>query len=159
MPTVSRWLGHSDGGALAMRVYGHLQVEHSLAMGKRVSFDAPSNVIPMPRPTDAKENAASPADARRAIANAKAKYGYPWWASANPLEVFWGQLNEETQIIPVEKFLEVARQAMGREVLKSELADREALVDELSARIPAKTLDDVRAKITVQNATTREAVK
>ena len=80
-------------------------------------------------------------------------------ASENPLEVFWGQLNEETQIIPVEKFLEVARQAMGREVLKSELADREALVDELSARIPAKTLDDVRAKITVQNATTREAVK
>ena len=142
-----------------MRVYGHLQVEHSLAMGKRVCFDAPSNVIPMPRPTDAKENAAAPADARRAIANAKAKYGYPWWASANPLEVFWGQLNEETQIIPVEKFLEVARQAMGREVLKSELADREALVDELSARIPAKTLDDVRAKITVQNATTREAVK
>ena len=159
IPTVSRWLGHSDGGALAMRVYGHLQVEHSLAMGKRVSFDAPSNVIPMPRPTDAKENAAAPVDARRAIANAKAKYGYPWWASANPLEVFWGQLNEETQIIPVEKFLEVARQAMGREVLKSELADREALVDELSARIPAKTLDDVRAKITVQNATTREAVK
>jgi integrase len=28
IPTVSRWLGHSDGGALAMRVYGHLQVEH-----------------------------------------------------------------------------------------------------------------------------------
>jgi integrase len=159
IPTVSRWLGHSDGGALAMRVYGHLQVEHSLAMGKRVSFDAPSNVIPLPRPTNAKENAPAVVDARRAIANAKAKYGYPWWASENPLEVFWGQLNEETQIIPVEKFLEVARQAMGREVLKSELADREALVDELSARIPAKTLDDVRAKITVQNATTREAVK
>ena len=94
-----------------------------------------------------------------AIANAKAKYGYPWWASANPLEVFWGQLNEETRIVPVEKFLEVAKQAMGREVLKSELADSVDLVDELSARIPAKTLDDVRAKITVQNATTREAVK
>jgi integrase len=38
IPTVSRWLGHSDGGALAMRVYGHLQVEHSMAMSKRVSF-------------------------------------------------------------------------------------------------------------------------
>jgi integrase len=159
IPTVSRWLGHSDGGALAMRVYGHLQVEHSLAMGKRVSFDAPSNVIPLPRPTNAKENAPAMVEARRAIASAKAKYGYPWWASENPLEVFWGQLNEETQIIPVEKFLAVSRQAMGREVLKSELADRETLVDELSARIPAKTLDGVRAKITAQKTTTCEAIK
>ena len=159
IPTVSRWLGHSDGGALAMRVYGHLQVEHSLAMGKRVSFDAPSNVIPLPRPTNAKENAPAVVDARRAIANAKAKYGYPWWASENPLEVFWGQLNEETQIIPVEKFLEVSSQAMGREVLKSELADRETLVDELSARITAKTLDGVRAKITAQKTATCEAIK
>src|SRR5262249_51219650 len=24
IPTVSRWLGHKDGGALAMKVYGHL---------------------------------------------------------------------------------------------------------------------------------------
>jgi hypothetical protein len=39
------------------------------------------------------------------------------------------------------------------------LADREALVDELSARIPAKTLDEVRAKITAQNTATCEAVK
>jgi len=27
--TVSRWLGHADGGALAMRVYGHLRDKHS----------------------------------------------------------------------------------------------------------------------------------
>ena len=38
IPTISRWLGHSDGGALAMRVYGHLRQEHSFAMIKRVSF-------------------------------------------------------------------------------------------------------------------------
>jgi integrase len=25
IPTVSRWLGHSDGGALAMKTYGHLR--------------------------------------------------------------------------------------------------------------------------------------
>jgi integrase len=25
IPTVSRWLGHKDGGALAMKVYGHLR--------------------------------------------------------------------------------------------------------------------------------------
>ncbi|MBU6402209.1 MAG: site-specific integrase [Verrucomicrobia bacterium] len=38
IPTISRWLGHSDGGALAMRVYGHLRQEHSFAMIKRVDF-------------------------------------------------------------------------------------------------------------------------
>jgi integrase len=158
LPTVSRWLGHADGGALAMKRYGHLRQEHSLAMSKRVSFDKPANVIPMLNVAETNGKVQTP-DERRAIANAKAKYGYPWWASENPLEVFWGQLNEETRIVPVEKFLEVAKQAMGREVLKSELTDHEALIDEMSARIPAKTLDDVRAKMTVQNATAREAVK
>ena len=29
IPTVSRWLGHVDGGALAMKTYGHLRNEHS----------------------------------------------------------------------------------------------------------------------------------
>ncbi|MFM2295972.1 MAG: hypothetical protein RLZZ350_2385 [Verrucomicrobiota bacterium] len=38
IPTVSRWLGHKDGGALAMRVYGHLRDQHSVAMAKKVSF-------------------------------------------------------------------------------------------------------------------------
>ncbi len=28
--TVSRWLGHKDGGALCMKTYGHLRDEHSL---------------------------------------------------------------------------------------------------------------------------------
>ena len=38
IPTVSRWLGHKDGGALAMRVYGHLRQEHSFAAIKKVLF-------------------------------------------------------------------------------------------------------------------------
>jgi integrase len=38
IPTVSRWLGHKDGGALAMRVYGHLRDEHSAAMAEKVYF-------------------------------------------------------------------------------------------------------------------------
>lgn len=38
IPTVSRWLGHKDGGALAMRTYGHLRDEHSIAQAKKVSF-------------------------------------------------------------------------------------------------------------------------
>jgi integrase len=38
IPTVSRWLGHKDGGALAMKVYGHLRDQHSTAMAEKVSF-------------------------------------------------------------------------------------------------------------------------
>jgi integrase len=38
IPTVSRWLGHKDGGALAMKVYGHLRDQHSVAMAEKVKF-------------------------------------------------------------------------------------------------------------------------
>ena len=38
IPTVSRWLGHSDGGALAMKTYGHLRPEHSIEAAKKVRF-------------------------------------------------------------------------------------------------------------------------
>jgi integrase len=38
IPTVSRWLGHKDGGSLAMKTYGHLRREHSIAQAQRVSF-------------------------------------------------------------------------------------------------------------------------
>ena len=40
IPTVSRWLGHSDGGALAMRTYGHLRQDHSQAQAAKVNFGA-----------------------------------------------------------------------------------------------------------------------
>lgn len=30
VPTVAKWLGHKDGGALAMRTYGHVRDDHSL---------------------------------------------------------------------------------------------------------------------------------
>jgi integrase len=39
IPTVSRWLGHKDGGALALKTYGHLRQEHSLAQAQKVSFE------------------------------------------------------------------------------------------------------------------------
>ncbi len=49
IPTVSRWLGHKDGGALAMKVYGHLRQEHSFEMSKRVSFQTkPVSKTPAP---------------------------------------------------------------------------------------------------------------
>jgi integrase len=38
IPAVSRWLGHKDGGALAMKTYGHLRRQHSLLQAQRVSF-------------------------------------------------------------------------------------------------------------------------
>jgi integrase len=38
IPTVSRWLGHKDGGALAMKTYGHLRNEHSQAAAAKVKF-------------------------------------------------------------------------------------------------------------------------
>jgi len=41
IPTVSRWLGHKDGGALAMKVYGHLRDHHSAEMAMKVRFGAP----------------------------------------------------------------------------------------------------------------------
>jgi integrase len=52
IPTVSRWLGHKDGGALLMKVYGHLRREHSIAQAQKVNF-APvetkrADVIPFP---------------------------------------------------------------------------------------------------------------
>jgi integrase len=47
IPTVSRWLGHKDGGALLMKTYGHLRDEHSVNMAKKVSFGSRSNGEPL----------------------------------------------------------------------------------------------------------------
>jgi integrase len=38
IPTVSRWLGHKDGGALCMKTYGHLREEHGQAQARQVVF-------------------------------------------------------------------------------------------------------------------------
>jgi integrase len=52
IPTVSRWLGHKDGGALAMKTYGHLRDAHSAQMAQRVTFTKPvADVLPMPAAT------------------------------------------------------------------------------------------------------------
>lgn len=36
--TVSNWLGHKDGGTLALKTYGHLRNEHSQQMAAKVKF-------------------------------------------------------------------------------------------------------------------------
>lgn len=38
IPTVAKWMGHRDGGALAMKVYGHLRDEHSKEATKKLVF-------------------------------------------------------------------------------------------------------------------------
>lgn len=38
IPTVAKIMGHRDGGALAMKVYGHLRDEHAQAAMQKVSF-------------------------------------------------------------------------------------------------------------------------
>ncbi len=38
IPTIARWLGHKDGGALLMKTYGHLRDEHSQSMAAKVTF-------------------------------------------------------------------------------------------------------------------------
>jgi integrase len=48
VPTVARIMGHRDGGALAMKVYGHLRDEHAQAAMQKVNFGAkpaPANVV------------------------------------------------------------------------------------------------------------------
>lgn len=37
---ISDWLGHSDGGVLVAKTYGHLRAEYSASMAERMSFEA-----------------------------------------------------------------------------------------------------------------------
>ena len=37
---IAEWLGHRDGGVLVAMTYGHLRSEHSVAMARRITFDA-----------------------------------------------------------------------------------------------------------------------
>jgi integrase len=150
IPTVSRWLGHKDGGALAMKTYGHLRDQHSANMAQKVVFtEGLVNDVPSPpaAPSQCSEVVSADVAGKKAIAQAKAKYAYPWWASKNALEVFWGQLNEEVQIIPQDKFHACAKDAMNREVFPDELADRQSLKEEFGERIPEATLVKLMGKI------------
>ena len=49
---ISEWLGHSDGGILVAKTYGHMRAEYSAAMAQKMSFealtDAPQALSPEP---------------------------------------------------------------------------------------------------------------
>lgn len=49
--TAGRWLGHSDGGMLVSRTYGHLRREHSQAQAAKVTFGTMpvENVLQLPK--------------------------------------------------------------------------------------------------------------
>jgi hypothetical protein len=134
-----------------MKRYGHLRQEHSLAMSKKVHFDAKPghNIISLPaqaaaKADNAKQNAAGE---KQAIAKRKAQYDYPWWASENSVEVFWGQLNEDVTLISREKYLGAAKNAMGREVFESELDDRESLIYELVSSLSKTAFEGLALRI------------
>jgi hypothetical protein len=159
IPTVSRWLGHKDGGALAMKTYGHLRDEHSTKMAQKVVFvvtpttntsAATVENSPNIKSTDTKPQG-------KTIAQAKATYSYPWWASSEAIEVFWGQANEPVQIIPVAKYLQSAKTAMGREVFEQELSEPQALLDELAERVGAEKIEKLKSKISLTATATLAA--
>jgi hypothetical protein len=116
-------------------------------MAEKVIFGevANPNVVSPPKPNP--PVIAVSANSNKTAAQAKAAYSYPWWASSNPVEVFWGQANEPVQIVPLPKFLQSAKAAMGREVFEQELAEPQALVDELVERIGASTIETLKTKM------------
>ena len=83
----------------------------------------------------------------KTVAQTKATYSYPWWASSVALEMFWGQANEAIQILPKPKYLESAKIAMGREVFEQELTEPQALLEELTVRVGSEMIEKLRAKI------------
>jgi hypothetical protein len=82
---------------------------------------------------------------------------YPWWASNNALELFWGQVNEDVRIVPFEKYHEAAKTAMDREVFAHEFADPQALKDEFIERTNKETLEPLMAKIPQDFGTEKRA--
>lgn len=119
IPTVSRWLGHKDGGALAMRVYGHLRDKHSVEMSQKVRFAQ----------TDHEK-----------IDEVKGRYSFHWWESKNPVELFWGQANEETRLVSPEIFQRAAEKALERPVKAGELDAPRKLINEFIERAPKTIL-------------------
>jgi len=112
---------------LAMKTYGHLRDQHSVTMAEKVRFA---------------ENEQTESD------EAKARYSFPWWESHNPLEIFWGQANEQVRLVPDDAFRKAAEKALERAVKVEELASRQRLVAEFAERAPKATLIDLLRKVT-----------
>ena len=111
-----------------MKTYGHLRDQHSVTMAEKVRFA---------------ENEQSKADDE-----AKVRYSFHWWESHNPLEVFWGQANEQVRLVPDDAFRMAAEMALERAVKVEELASPQKLVAEFVERAPKDTLIDLFRQVT-----------
>ena len=137
-----------------MKVYGHLRDDHSTNMAQKVVYAAPAKtVVPTEDEPKAKSklngDAANAGSQTKTPAQAKATYSYPWWASKEAVEVFWGQANELVPIVPPPKYLECVKSAMGREVFEQELSEPQALLEEFQERVGIATIEDLKSKISV----------
>lgn len=159
IPTVAKWLGHKDGGVLAMQTYGHLRDKHSENMAQKVVFATPPVAIQeaAPAKAPAKEKSTAKQSLTKTAAQVKAAYTYPWWASSQAIEVFLGQANEPVQILSLPKYLQSAKTAMGREVFEQELADPKALLEELAVRVGDERIEKLKAKLSPSSAVTLAA--
>jgi len=149
IPTVAKWLGHKDGGVLAMQTYGHLRDKHSEDMAQKVVFAEPApvqNIVALTKSVPERRQM-TPNGNSMPAAHAKAKYNYPWWASSNPLEIFLGQANEPVQIVSPAKYLEAAKAAMGREVFEQELSEPQSLMEEFAVRVGEWAIEKLKAKL------------
>ena len=114
-------------------------------MAQKVTFlEEPKKSVAM-QPSE--NDKTTPEPQEKTPAQAKATYSYPWWASNNAVEVFWGQANESVQILLQTKYLEAARQAMGREVFEQELAEPQALIEEFQERADIAVVEKLKLKI------------
>ena len=50
VPTLARWIGHKDGGALLAKRYFHLLTEHSKKMAEKVQIKTPTLTVSPPMP-------------------------------------------------------------------------------------------------------------
>jgi integrase len=46
LPTITDWIGHQDGGALALSTYKHIRKDHSLKMAELVDFGSTREFVP-----------------------------------------------------------------------------------------------------------------
>lgn len=89
IPTVAKWLGHSDNGALLLRIYCHLLDDHSLAMALKVKVLAKGQEVALLPPTQMPSNiVAFPGlpVAAHPVANAPAAVAVPVVATARAFE-------------------------------------------------------------------------
>ena len=47
LPTITDWIGHQDGGALALSTYKHIRKDHSLKMAAMADFGSALQSLPV----------------------------------------------------------------------------------------------------------------